>query len=306
VKSGTTVILIAAVAILAALALADALRSDGKRDSAAASPAATTTRPKAPTLTETLRRAGVSGRLLYSDQDCIVHSLLLPQMADGLLQGDNGAGGFHLCRFDVFGGRIVEEDPSGVAGGLSYRGGRIVSDDGVVLTHGDLVAAARQHPNLDFEDVDEREPLHIRVTGLARPTGREIVVAMSIRAHFFGRQFLAAIFRDRALVGIGATYQGPYRHLFVSAGRTMVGAEDGTVFMPDGRTVDPPQNLPTARAVAFSPDDRWVALVSGISVFLVATPATDEPGRIIRLPVRAQDLVWGPAGVGPGAVVRSG
>jgi hypothetical protein len=305
VRSGATLILVAAVVVLAALALGDALRRNGEQGSSAAAPA-TATRPEAPALTDIVRRAGVSGSVLYADQDCILHSLLLPQMTDEIVRGDNGAGAFHLCRFDVVGGRVVGEASSGVAGGLSYRDGRIVSDDGVVVTHGDLVAAARQHPNLSFEGVDESTPLHIRITGLARPTGREIVVGMSLRAHFFGRQFLGAVFRDRALVGIGAGFQGPYQHFFVSADRSMVGAEDGTVFMPDGRTIDPPQNLPTARAVAFSPDDRWVALVNGTSVFLIATPASREQGRIIRLPIPAQDLVWEPGGVDPGAIVRAG
>ena len=301
----STWIVAVAIGLLGALALTDALRSSGEHRSSPAAPAATT-RPEPATLTDVLRRGGVSGSVLYSDQDCILHSLILPQMIDEVVRGDNGAGAFHACRFDIVEGRIVDEDASGVAGGLAYRRGRVVADDGVVLTHDDLVTAARQHPNLDFEGFDESTPLHIRITGLARPTGREIVVGMSLRAHFFGRQFLGAVFRDRALVGIGAGFQGPYQHLFVSADRTMVGAEDGTVFMPDGRTIDPPQNLPTARAVAFSPDGRWVALVNGISVFVVATPATDEPGRIIRLPIPAQDLVWEPGGVDPGAIVRAG
>jgi len=305
VRKTATVFLVTAVAVLASLALVDAVRPKDERPSRAAAPA-TTTRPKPPSLTDLLRRAGVSGSVIYSDQDCILHSLLLPQMTDEVVRGDNGAGAFHFCRFDVLRDRIVGDGGARIAAGLSYRRGRIVSDDGILLTHRDLVAAARQHPNLDFEGVDEREPLHISVTGLARPTDREVIVAMGIRAHFFGRQFLAALFRDRALVGIGATYRGPYRHLFTSSGRAMVGAEDGTVFMPDGRTVDPPQNVPTGRAVAFSPDDRWIAMVNGISVFLIATPASDEQGRIIRLPVPAQDLVWEPGGVDPGAIARAG
>ena len=142
-------------------------------------------------------------------------------------------------------------------------------------------------------------------------TGEQLGVEVSrFLRHFVARigDCLHLFHRSRAQQesGIGATFQGPYRRLFISSDRTTVGAEDGTVFMADGRTVDPPQNLPTARAVAFSPDDRWIALVSGISVFLVATPANDEPGRIIRLPVPAQDLVWEPGGVDPGAIVRAG
>jgi hypothetical protein len=48
--------------------------------------------------------------------------------------------------------------------------------------------------------------------------------------------------------------------------------------------------------VAFSPDERWLAYVNGTSIFFVGTPFGDEPGRIIRRPKAAQDLVWEPGG----------
>jgi hypothetical protein len=38
--------------------------------------------------------------------------------------------------------------------------------------------------------------------------------------------------------------------------------------------------------------------VNGRSIFLIATPRNSEPGRLIRLPVPAQDLTWEPAGPG--------
>jgi hypothetical protein len=76
----STALVVVAVAALAVFAAADALRGNDEPKAPAASP--TTTRPKPPTLRETLRGQGVSGQILYSDQDCIIHSLVLPQMVD--------------------------------------------------------------------------------------------------------------------------------------------------------------------------------------------------------------------------------
>ncbi|HEX5468034.1 MAG TPA: hypothetical protein VFW80_03200, partial [Gaiellaceae bacterium] len=179
---------------------------------------------------------------------------------------------------------------------LRFRDGRIVARGRVLLTRRELVAAARRHPNL--AGYDRSIPLRISVTALAEPRARELVVGMEVSARYLEPQFVAGVFRDRALVGVAASFHGPYRHLFVGSDGTLVGAENGTIFMPHGRTVDPPDDLPSGRAVAFSPDGRWIARVNGISVFLVGTPLNEEPGRIIRLPVPAQDLVWEPVSRG--------
>ena len=77
-----TLVLVAAVAVLGALAVADALRSEPRPSPPAARSAVTSTRPQPATLVESLRREDVSGLILYSDRDCILHSLLLPQMVD--------------------------------------------------------------------------------------------------------------------------------------------------------------------------------------------------------------------------------
>ena len=69
-------------------------------------------------------------------------------------------------------------------------------------------------------------------------------------------------------------------------------AANGTIMGWDGESRDPPIGLPAGRAVAFSPDERWLAYVTGRSIYLLGTPANDEPGRVIRLAVPARDLVW--------------
>jgi hypothetical protein len=304
VRSGATLILIAAVGILAALAFADALRSkDDTRPAAAASTtAATTTRPEAPTLLGTLRDEAISGFVVYSDQDCRLHSLLLPRMIDDVIREEGGVEIFH-CRFDIDGGRIIPGHKS-AAGHLAFRDGEVVSGDHILLTHEDLVRAAYRHPNIF--GLDRSIPLRIRVTGLASFGVREPVVAMEINARRLGPQFLVALFDGHGIRTVAASFRGPYRHLFTSNDGALIGTEDGTVITRTGRTIDPPQGLPASRAIAFSPDDRWIVRVNGISTYLVGAPEGDQASRIIRLPIPARDLIWEPvtSGTSVGPPIR--
>src|SRR4051812_2538012 len=174
VRSGATLFLLAAVGILAALALADALRpkDDAEPVAGPATTLAATTQPGPPTLLDTLRSEAVSGFVLYSDQDCRLHSLLLPRMVDDVVRSEEGGGVFR-CRFHVIGGRLVSGHAS-AAGNLAFREREIVSGDRVVLTHEDLVRAARRHPNVF--GYDRSIPLHIAVDALASFDVRRPVV----------------------------------------------------------------------------------------------------------------------------------
>jgi hypothetical protein len=294
---------VVAVCILAALALADALRSKGDSVPPATPPVTSTARSQPSTLLGTLRDEAISGFVLYSDQDCRLHSLLLPRMVDDVVR-DEGGGDVFRCRFDVDGGRIVKDGQVDVAGGLAFRDGEIVWDDQVILTHGDLVRAARRHPNL--VGYDRSIPLRIGVTGLASFGVREPVVAMEITARNLERQWIVALFDGHRIRTVAASFRGPYRHLFMSNDGALVGAEDGTVITRTGRTVDAPQGLPASRAIAFSPDDRWIVRVNGISTYLVGAPGGPQGPRIIRLPIPARDLVWEPvtSGTSVGPPIR--
>jgi len=291
VRSGATLVLLAALGILAALALADALRKDETRPTAEPTVTSATTRqPEPATLLDTLRKEAVSGFVLYSDEDCRLHSLLLPRMADGVIRDENG-GDLFRCRFHVVGGRLVS-GRANVAGKLAFRDGEIVSGGHVVLTHGDLVRAARRHPSLS--GYDRSIPLHLAVDDLASFGVRSPVVAMTISARDLEPQYLLASFDGHTIRAVAAAFLGPYRHLFLSNDGALLGAEDGTVITRTGRTIDPQRGVPTGRAVAFSPDDRWVVVLNGSSTFLVGPPEGGQPGRIIRLPIPARNLVWEP------------
>ena len=209
-------------------------------------------------------------------------------MVDDVVRDQGGADVFR-CRFEVDGGRIVPAHP-GATGGLAYRDGEVVSGNDVVLTHADLVRAARRHPNIF--GYDRTIPLRIEVTGLASFGVREPVVAMAISARYLEPQYLVALFDGHGIRAVAASFRGPYRRLFKSNDGALVGTEDGTVVTRTGRTIDPPQGLPTGRAIAFSPDDRWIVRVNGISTYLIGAPEGDHASRIIRLPIPARDLVW--------------
>jgi len=293
VRKGVTLILIGAIGILVALAVADALRPNSTSTTAASPPAPTsTTKPEPPTLLGTLRDEAISGFVVYSDQDCRLHSLLLPRMVDHVVR-DEGGTDIIRCRFVIDGGRIMPEQKAGAASNLEVRDGEIVSGDRIVLTQDDLVRAARRHPNIFRTDRSIR--LGIRVTGLASFGVRNPVVAMEINGPHLGPQFLIALFDGHRVRAVAASFRGPYRNLFVSNDGALIGAEDGTVVTRTGRTIDPPQGLPASRAIAFSPDDRWVVRVNGVSTYLVGPPEGARPARIIRLPIPARDLVWEPA-----------
>jgi hypothetical protein len=215
-------------------------------------------------------------------------------MVDHVVRDEDGGDVFR-CRFHVEGGRLVPGHAS-AAGTLAFRDGEIVSGDRVVLTHADLARAARRHPNVS--GYARSIPLQIAVDGLASFGVRRPVVAMTISARFLEPQYLIAFFDGHGVRAVAASFRGPYRHLFTSDDGALVGTEDGTVITRTGRTIDPPQGLVSSHAIAFSPDDRWIVRVNGISTFLVGPPDGGQAARIIRLPLRVQDLVWEPVSSG--------
>jgi len=302
VRRNITWVVVGAIGVLVALAVADALRP-GPSSRPTAAPSVTTAKAKPPTLLETLRSEAVSGFVLYSDRDCRLHSLLLPRMVDDVVRDEGGSDVFR-CRFAVDGGRLVSERHWRGTQDLRVRGGNIVAGDRVLLTHEDLLRAAYRHPNL--AGFDRSIPLRIKVTGLTGFGVRAPIVGLQISARFLEPQFLAVMFSGKEAAAVAASFRGPYRHFFSSVDGALAASDDGTVFTRTGRTIDPPQGIPAGRALAFSPDDRWIAWVNGTSLFLLGAPNDDGVPRIIRLPVPARDLVWEPvtSGTGYGPPIR--
>jgi hypothetical protein len=323
----TTPLIVVGVAVVGLLAAADALRGNG--EPRVTSPAPTITRPAPPTLSDALRREAITGFVVYSDDACVLHSLLLPRMLDEVVRTDSDRP-FRMCRFssgagrylpeselanpngrlvaECKGGRIaVRELESGIRrysvrgcpaawrpdGQLTYaQGDRIMEEGRVLFTARELRAAASLHPT--FKGFSGR--IFAQATGLAWLDEDRLIVSAEASARYVEPQYLTVIFSGKALIGSASRFGRPAGDWFVSAAGNYAAAEDGTIVTPDGDFTDPPDNLPTGRAVAFSPDEQWLAYATGISIYLIATPRNSEPGRVLRLPIGAQDLAWEPAG----------
>jgi hypothetical protein len=317
----STAVIVAAVALVGLLAAVDALRSD-QPEARPSAPPTTTTRERSSFLVETLRDELVFGRVIYSDELCRFHSLVLPQMTDQVMSEAPS------CDFSSVDGRIVAEDEalspdwSSVA---RCRGGEIVVRDAdtrevrrriegcapawrppggsrltwtrgeavyergrPLLTRSDVRALARRHPNI----ADLHAPFRVRITDLAWMDLDNLVVSLAIRSRFLPREYVAVLLEGKTVVAQATTFQDRLGRWFASSAGSFVAAEEGTILTADGDTVQRPDGLPAGRAVAFSPDERWLAYVTGRSVYLVGTPGNNEPGRILQLPIAAQDLVW--------------
>jgi hypothetical protein len=332
VRSSFTWIVVAAIGLLAALAVGDALRPDAKSTSAAPSAPETTTQARPATLRDTLLHEGVAGQMIYSDQDCILHSLVLPTLEDDVVRGDNGAGAIHMCRFEFGAGRLlgaeaaISRDGSRAAlcrnGRVSlldnsgklirwpYRGcrvalrpdgavtqvrdGEIVQGRQVLYSRAALHEAARANPSLPTALAGRR--YHVHVKGFAWMDERRLIAGLDIAPTDRPAVFLAALFDGQALTGIDLIPVGPLDDWVVSRTGLYAATVNGTIIARDGHATDPPAGLPEGQAAAFSPDERWLAYVNGTSIFLVSTPLSGELGRIIRLPTPARDLVWEPGG----------
>jgi hypothetical protein len=321
----TTPLIVAGILVVAALAVADALRGHDEPHAAAETP--TVTRASPPTLPEMLRREAITGFVLYSDANCRLHSLLLPRLVDDVVRREDGSD-FTQCRFTSAGGRIIEEDEvmspdttflAACRGGhvavwnpdsgrprTSYRGcppawrpdGRltypqgdhIMEGDRVLFTARDLRAAAHHHPNV--AGLGTGVPIFVHATDLAWLDEDRLVASLEIRIRGVEPQGATVLFDGKAVVGYTSTFGSIPRGWVVSPAGTFAATDQGMIVERDGDFDDPPADLPTGRAVAFSPDEQWLAYVTNVSIYLIGTPRNSEPGRIIRLPIEAQDLAW--------------
>jgi hypothetical protein len=329
VRRPATVLVIAAVALIGVFATADALRDGGREAAPAPRAEPTTTATQLPSTIETLRADEVIGTLLYSDEQCRLHSLVLPELVDEPVRGENERPVVH-CRFETGGGHLlaegdrvspnsrfvarcsagrieVRELTSGIVRRriegcspawrpdfgnrlLWARGGTIYDEGEPVVTTADLRYAARRHPILD--DLDPRARMRVRVRDVAALDNGRLVASLEITVPFVGDIYESILWDGRAVIGATTNFGGLVRNWISSHRGGYAASVNGTIMAPDGEATDPPDGLPAGRAVAFSPDERWLAYVTGRSIYLIASPSNDKPGRVIRIPVPARDLVW--------------
>jgi hypothetical protein len=142
-------VIVAAIGVLAALAAADALRGsgDGERPVAATTPE-TTTSSRPPTLPEELSREAVTGIITYSDDQCLLHTLLLPSLEDELVRQEVSGAPIRHCAFSIGAGRLLPDaarvNPADTWTAQCVRGHVEVVD----VVRGELLERRRLHPGL--------------------------------------------------------------------------------------------------------------------------------------------------------------
>jgi hypothetical protein len=274
VRRIATWILVGAVAALGTAAAVDALRGDEE---------ATVQRTTAPQVglldrgaadlaVRELREADVSGVLIFSDEDCRLHAISLPELEPAR------APSFEMCRPATATGGLGAVDGDVVWAGLGYGAKQ------VVLSRQELSQA------IGFEIGPAPGGADYRAAQ-AVPLGPDRVVVLADSDA--GR--VATVIEDgRAVVVhprssavlIRSSPRGAYYALF---------APDRFVlpYTRDGVQLQAPSGVPDPRAIAWSPDDRWTALATERSVYIF--PSEEPDGPLIRVPLAVHDLDWAEA-----------
>jgi hypothetical protein len=254
--------LVAAVLGLGVAAAIDGLRgrSEGGPPAALAGAASVSERGRA---AATLRQAGVAGTLTYSDADCRPRALHLPSLRPA------SASPIESCEPYSEAGRLGVPEGAVVSKRLNQRLSERGWDGGfhtvqAVRLGGEAFAVLAE---------STYEPRERLVAGFDGSRLRFLLPRWRIgnprllRASPRGG-YLALLDRDRISVRI-----------FTGAGREL--------------SLPP---LPAPRAVAWSPDERWTAIATRESVYVLLTRQPRK--RLLRIPVRVRDLDWGPASPG--------
>ena len=305
VRSGATLFLLAAVGILAALALADALRKDDAQPAAGqATTSATTTRPEPPTLLDTLRRRGGLGlRPLLGPG--LPAPLAAPPAHGRRRRPERGRRG----RLPLPLPRRSEDgsSPGARAPPASSRFATARSSPATVSSSRtrDLVRAARRHPNLS--GYDRSIPLHIggRRPGelrAAESDGRDDDLRPLPRAAVPARPLRRA-HRPRRRGELPRPVPPPIPRATTersSAPRTAPSSPARAARSTRSRAPPPAALSRSLRTTAGS------SCSTATSTFLVGPPGGGQPARIIRLPIPARDLVWEPvtSGTSVGPPIR--
>jgi hypothetical protein len=331
-----TSFVVVGVAVLAVLAAADALRSGGDETVAES---VTTIHPRGrPTVAGTLRRDAISGQLFYSDVLCRLRTIELPSLHRDEVLGENGSE-LARCEFSLgaghllpggtavsqdestiarcHGGRVVVRDvltdavlarakgcpaawrplPDGRSQLTHVQGGQIVADDRVLVSRADLLRAARRNPNI--LDIAGEIRLHVLVSEFAWLDQHRVAAIFRIRARYLESQQMLALLDRGRVIGMDVRFDGPIRGLVASPHSNYVAVEPGTVMDASGSSWQLPRTLDVMRIFGFSPDERWLAVGTRASLYLVSVvdlQRSEPQPRIDRVPILATDLVWEPGG----------
>jgi hypothetical protein len=270
-----TGLLVLGLLFLGLAAAVDALRGEPDRKPTVAAAAGTGEEEATPVAA--LRAAGVHGTLVYSDEQCRLHVRSLPELVP--LDPPH----YTSCEPHIPSGGLGVLDGEVVWSGLGFEAVQ------VVLSGADLAAAVRRDPQAWQLAYGGRGPYRARQV-VALGGDRFAVVLVNPRADW---EALLGIFSGRRLVHLEVRAVGlrdvirPSPH-----GRylAVVHPQGVDIRRADGRQLTEP-SVTNPHAVAWSPDDRWTALVTRYSVYVFPS---ERPGETIRIPLAGvRDLDWG-------------
>jgi hypothetical protein len=157
---------------------------------------------------------------------------------------------------------------------------------GILLSGRDLWRAAARHPNAPAA----RRLARLRVRQLAWLDASRGVVLLHVGVGEGPDYDIAALFEGRRLLTTVASRSSTGRVWTSPGGSFFAVLGDGMrIFDRDGDPrPSPPLSAP--RALAFSPDERWVAVATRASVVVFQTFGAEL--RLRRLPIVARDLAW--------------
>jgi hypothetical protein len=320
-----TWLVLGTVCLLAVVAAADALRRADSRES-------TTTATRATLrgdLRGELRDEQIQGLVVYSDPECVVHSLLLPALERNDIRTEAGAP-LRMCEFSAAGGRFLApgevlspnreliarcrggqvevvdassgEERESVSGCPSawhpdgclthVSAGEIQCGARKVLSEVELLAVAQSHPNV--ADAAAQAIQRVTPTALAWLDPNVLAVALEITIRSVEPQYLLALLERGRVLGWSIRFDGPMRDLEVSPRGSMVAAEGTIVMTRNGNELALPGPL-VGEVLGWSPDDRWIVIAGQASVYLVRAlhlRAVSPTPRTIRLPIVARSFVW--------------
>ena len=227
-----------------------------------------------------LREAGVAGLLTFSDQECRLHAVSLPELRP------TRAPSFEMCSPITSAGGLGAVDGEVVWSGLGY--GTVQ----VILSEEQLSRALRA--GLGMEEAEDAGFRAVQAVSL--DAKRFVVLADStyrprerVLAAFDGRE--AAFVKPRWFVGDArAVRPSPQGGYYALLGPGFVAGIGSPIFSRDGDQLARPDGIPASHAIAWSPDERWTALATDESVYVYPTEAPER--LVVRIPLRVRDLVW--------------
>jgi hypothetical protein len=215
---------------------------------------------------EQLREAGIRGVLTYSNEECRLSAVSLPELEPVR------APSYQMCRPATRTGGLAAVDGEVVWAGLGYGFAQ------VVLPRDELARElGRELGTAPYRARQAASLTRGRYAVLAEGgSGRVVAIFEGKRLHG-----LAALGLDAGL--IRPSPQGRYLAILSADRGVQVADLDGRgISLPDG--AEP-------HAIAWSPDDRWTVLATEAELFVFPTGRTGGP--LIGVPLAVRDLDWG-------------